>query len=302
MVRTFRLAIGLGGVLLAGACATPEYMPPAVTEAEIASVAAPENIAVRRTYRTGEEAFRLVADVEARLRPAIHQLCVEVSGRHCAFHVHVERNDAQPNAYAKADGSIAITTAMLQYLETEDEVAFVLGHEIAHHMANHLEETKESVQAGAIIGALLLGGLTAATATPYSPAWYNQYQVNNAANTGAVLGAMAGLSYSKDQEREADYLGAYVAALAGYDVGAGAKVMDKFAVISPESAKDKSFFGTHPASPEREARLLKVMAEIKAKQEAGGPLRPDKARSGSESGSGSEVCAHAGRSRAMTTC
>lgn len=298
MMRKFGLAAGLGSALLVGACATPQYMSPDVTETEIAAAAEPKNIAIRRIYRTNEETFNLVADVEARLRPAIDQLCLEVSGRHCAFHVHVERNDAKPNAYASGDGSIAITTAMLQYLESEDEVAFVLGHEIAHHMANHIEETKQNAQAGALLGAILLGGLAAAAASPYSPAWYNQYQVNNAANAGAMLGVAAGLSYSKDQEREADYLGAYMAALAGYDVSAAANVVDKFTVISPESTKEKGFFGSHPTSPEREARLLKVMAEIKAKQEAGASLQPEKPRSES----GSEVCANAGRSRAMASC
>lgn len=268
-------ASALACVLAAG-CAAPQYMSPSVTNADIAAVQASRRADVPEVQRSEEEMEQIVARVVSRLRPSITGLCLTVSGKICEFDAQLVRKHDTINAYATQGGGVYITTGMLKHLETDDEVAFVLSHEIAHHMANHIEEQQQNAQVGAAIGAIILGGLAAyAQRNSHQP---SQQLIMNAANAGAGLGAAGGaLSYSKEQEREADYLGMYAMNKAAYDVTAATVVMDKFASLKPGSTDATSFFGTHPSSPEREARAVKVVEEIAAKRELGGEIMPNKA-------------------------
>ncbi|MEQ9640898.1 MAG: M48 family metallopeptidase [Alphaproteobacteria bacterium] len=270
----------IGNIVLAlvcpalAACATPEYMSPEVSDAELQRVAAARSDQAKKVKRDRVEAARIVTAAEMRLRPAIRDLCENVSGKNCDFDISIENDDDTPNAYASGENKIVITTAMLEYLESEDEVAFVLAHEIGHHMANHINEGKRNMTVGALVGGALLGALAAAGSRDS----YNRSRnIAKATQLGATVGAVGGrLSYSKAQEREADYLGIYAIELAGYDPTAAARVMDRFTQINPRSARPTSFFGTHPSSIEREARALKVKREIEEKRDAGLPMIPNR--------------------------
>ena len=121
---------------------------PDVTSAEIAAASARGSVAVRKVERTPPEMAKLVADVEARLRPAAAQLCTEMQSRTCGFHVRLDEKETASNAYASSDGAVVMTAALLHYLETEDEVAFVLGHEIAHQLGDHIEENRQNMRTG----------------------------------------------------------------------------------------------------------------------------------------------------------
>jgi len=275
-MRWLRLLLVVGlGAAVAG-CAAPQYMSPQVTEADIAAVRAVRRAEAPKVERSAAEMEQVVARVVARLRPAISGLCLSVSGTACAFEARLVREDDAINAYAGPGGGVYITTGMLRHLASDDEVAFVLSHEIAHHMANHIEEKQQNAAVGAAIGAIILGGLAAYAQQGSSQP--DRQLVANAAHAGASLGATGGvLSYSKEQEREADYLGMYAMDKAGYDVTAAAAVMDTFATLHPSSAGTTSFFGTHPSAPEREARATKVVREIAAKRRRGGEIMPNRA-------------------------
>lgn len=255
------------------ACATPEFASPTVSKTEI-DAAAKTTAPLVKMERSRQEAYELVGRVKNRMRPAVATLCAEMSGGTCAFDVTL-KSDELANAFASGKGKVTITTGLLEYLKTDDEVAMVLGHEFGHHMANHLQETQKNARTGSIIGALVFGAIASAGQNPYQSSYYNQQQMNQAVNTGASLGATLGaVSYSKDQEREADYIAAYVMALAGYDTSQAASVMDKLAAIKSNGKKRMSFFSTHPSNPEREARLIKIAAEIEEKKSMGDELIP----------------------------
>ena len=274
MQQTRTPILGLALLVTLGACSKPEYMSPEVTEAELQLVALPRSVNLEKVERDRVAEAQIVSDAEARLRPAIRDLCLTVSGETCDFEIELENDDDTPNAYASGERQIVITTGMLQYLETEDEVAFVLAHEIGHHMANHIEEGRRNTAVGALIGGALLGALAAAGSRD---SYNRSANVAQATQLGMQVGAVGGrLSYSKAQEREADYLGIYAIELAGYDTKAAARVMDRFTQINPRSARPTSFFGTHPSSIEREARALSVKREIEAKRAAGAPILPNR--------------------------
>ncbi|MBC8552768.1 MAG: M48 family metalloprotease [Candidatus Brocadiales bacterium] len=141
------------------------------------------------------------------------------------------------NAYAKFTG-IEFTTGMVHFVEDEDELAVIMGHELAHLTAKHLPK---NITMATLCGTL--GGLTG----PFAPL-----------TTQALYAP-----YSRKNEREADYLGLIYAHNAGYDVQKGAALWKRFALEIPKS-RSKSFLRTHPASPERILRVKMVGEMIKS--------------------------------------
>ena len=141
------------------------------------------------------------------------------------------------NAYAKFSG-IEFTTGMVHFVEDEDELAVIMGHELAHLTAKHLPK---NITMATLCGTI--GGLTG----PFAPL-----------TTQALYAP-----YSRKNEREADYLGLIYAHNAGYDVQKGASLWKRFALEIPRS-RSKSFLRSHPASPERILRVKMVGEMIKS--------------------------------------
>ncbi len=141
------------------------------------------------------------------------------------------------NAYAKFSG-IEFTTGMVHFVEDEDELAVIMGHELAHLTAKHLPKN--------ITMATLCGTLGTLTG-PFAPF--------------AAKALYA--PYSRGNEREADYIGLIYAHNAGYDIEKGMRLWKRFAMEIPKS-RSKSFLRTHPASPERILRVKMVGEMIKS--------------------------------------
>ncbi|MDP6923904.1 MAG: M48 family metallopeptidase [Candidatus Scalindua sp.] len=141
------------------------------------------------------------------------------------------------NAYAKFTG-IEFTTGMVHFVEDDDELAVIMGHELAHLTAKHLPK---NITMATLCGTL--GGLTG----PFAPL-----------TTQALYAP-----YSRKNEREADYLGLIYSHNAGYDIEKGAALWKRFALEIPRS-RSKSFLRSHPASPERILRVKMVGEMIKS--------------------------------------
>lgn len=119
-------------------------------------------------------------------------------------------NDDMINAFALPGGFIYITRGMLMHLNSESELAAVLGHEIAHVTEKHAlkRETRSKLQNIASIGAAFLTGQP------------------GVAELGQVLGGVLITGYSREFELEADEVGAQVMAKAGYAPDAMLKTID----------------------------------------------------------------------------
>ena len=119
-------------------------------------------------------------------------------------------NDDMINAFALPGGFIYITRGMLMHLNSESELAAVLGHEIAHVTEKHAlkRETRSKLQNIASIGAAFLTGQP------------------GVAELGQVLGGVLITGYSREFELEADEVGAQVMAKAGYAPNAMLKTID----------------------------------------------------------------------------
>jgi len=175
----------------------------------------------------------------------VANIVCRVAAEYCPdFRVYVVRNPGF-NASMTASGVMQIWTGLLLRSRSSDEVASVIGHEIAHytrlHTLERLRRLKKNMAAGSIfdIGITILTGVSA-------PA-------------GQLSAALSALSFSRSQESEADFLGARLTAEAAYDPHASYRVWEGI-VSEEESAAVKrrkpGLFGqTHPASEDRAAEL-----------------------------------------------
>jgi len=154
---------------------------------------------------------------------------------------------------AFTDGkTIYVTPGLLRFIQSDTELAFVLSHEIAHAILEHVQKTLGNRILGTIVDIAII--------------------VATGVNTQGVFGNLASLVFSKEFEKEADYLGTYIAAVSGYDVSDAPNFWRKMAAEYPGSTKDV-FLATHPSSPERYILIEKTVKEIKEKIEKGLPLK-----------------------------
>lgn len=206
-----------------------------------------------------DEVAETVSAVLRRIRPPASQLCHEMNVGVCTWQFRLS-NDRSLNASAGPGGVIVINRGIVEYAQSEEEVAVVVAHEIGHQMANHIATGQRNQAIGSLIGAVLLGALAAAA----SSGGYNSASVTNSAvQTGANVGGAVGrISYSKEQEREADYLAALILYRAGMDLDRARAFLVTLARASGRN--ETGMLDTHPAGPERLAAWDKAVAEVRA--------------------------------------
>jgi predicted Zn-dependent protease len=160
-----------------------------------------------------------------------------------------------------AGGRMAVYTGLIQKLDpTDDELAQVMGHEIAHALANHTAE-RMSVAMASNAGILAAGVLTD-----------NPNQSMALAAAAAQLAVQ--LPNSRTAESEADQIGIELAAKAGYDPRAAITLWQKMAKAG--GAAPPQFMSTHPSDEHRQERLSKLAPKMMPYYEAGGtrPTHP----------------------------
>jgi len=148
------------------------------------------------------------------------------------------------NAWAMAGGKMALYTGLVEKLKaTDDELAQVLGHEIAHALAKHSAE-KMSVLMASSIGVAAVGVAA---------------DNKGLALAGAVLAATLAVQKpnSRTAESEADQIGIELAAKAGYDPRASITLWQKMAKVGGKGPPE--FFSTHPSPENREKKLANLV-------------------------------------------
>jgi len=174
--------------------------------------------------------------------------------RGCNCEVHLVQDDSL-NAWAAPGGKVYVTTGLMRFIHDEDELAFVLGHELSHHVLGHLAKRTVNVLLGTLLDVLVSG----VSGVP----------------TRGVFQQLGALVFSEEFEKEADYLGTYLAARAGYDVRKAPDFWRRMAVEFPQ-AISKAFLATHPSTPERFTLVEKAVEEIERKRQTGEELVPTK--------------------------
>jgi predicted Zn-dependent protease len=178
-------------------------------------------------------------------------------------------NSAVENAFALPGGYVYITRQLMGLMSDESELAFVLGHETGHIAARHAQAREAAQRRNSIMGVLgvLLGSVVGAGG------------FGNMISQGAAQYAqMATLSFSRDQEYQADTLGIRYMLSAGYDPMGGATMLDNLVradaletrIQGRDSRSTPEWARTHPLSTNRTQR---AQAEAQATGRAGQGLR-----------------------------
>lgn len=232
---------------------------PAYEVARPAPIAGPPTGAPAAARRSAAEAVADFRTAAPRIERAAEPMCREThpgaAPRSCDFVFRlIDDPRIGPNAFQTMgeDGrpQVVMTLQLATLSQNSDEIAFVLGHEAGHHIADHISKG----QSQAMTGALVMG--TLATLGNAS-----DQMVQDMMRIGASLG---GRVYSQSYELEADTLGAYVAARAGYDPERGARIFAR-----PDMAGGGGMLSSHPASGQRQATIAATSAEIRRQQARG---------------------------------
>lgn len=164
--------------------------------------------------------------------------------------------DATPNAFCLPGGKVFFYTGILKITENDDQIATVMGHEIAHALARHGAE-RMSMQTASNIGAQVL-----ATALNI-PAQY-QGLYSQAYGITSQVGLI--LPYSRKFEHEADQIGIYLMWKAGYNPSQALRFWENMARLSKNSQKPPAFLSTHPADEARIAEIREYIAQLPAQR------------------------------------
>lgn len=178
--------------------------------------------------------------LQARIK-RIGERIAAVSGRSdYAWEFNVIQDDT-PNAFCLPGGKVFFYTGILKITENDDQIATVMGHEIAHALARHGAE-RMSMQSASNIGAQVLA---AALNVP------SEYQDLYAQAYGVTSQVGLILPYSRKFENEADQIGVYLMWKAGYNPAQALKFWENMEKLSSKGEKTPAFLSTHPADSER---------------------------------------------------
>jgi hypothetical protein len=181
------------------------------------------------------------AEAEFAVRPAVT----------CDYGYNVG-TDSEVNA--SADGkAIKIDRGMMRFASADEELATVFGHEMAHNLMGHIDAGNTNIMIGYFADLL--------------------FTLGTGLNTGGLFADIGRRAYSQEFETEADYVGLYLMARAGYDISGTPNFWRRMGVEHPASIRT-NHASSHPSAPYRFVSLEKTVEEIERKKAAGLPLRP----------------------------
>lgn len=166
-------------------------------------------------------------------------------------------NDKQANAFCMPGGKIVVYEGLMELVVSEDELAVVVGHEVAHAVAKHSNE-RMSQQMLAEYGAQILGAAVS----------QKSEMVQSMAAQVYGLGAQYGLAlpFSRKHELEADYMGLILMTIAGYNPDVAVGFWQK---MSAGGAQIPEFMSTHPSDTKRIKEIQDELPKIKKKYQTG---------------------------------
>jgi predicted Zn-dependent protease len=215
------------------------------------SLAGTEAEAARAEAAVGRDLARaFVEQAELDRDPAVQALLADLSGRLAGalrrplypFTVRcVQAPDV--NAFALPGGFVFFSRPLLQLCGADrDELAFVMGHEMGHVVLRHaIDRVLASSALNAAVGRLTMAGGVIGQ------------------SLAALAATLLSQGYSQDQELEADRLGARLAAAAGFDPAAPARLLGRLAGVGGDLAGLSQYFSSHPPFEVRIAHVNRAV-------------------------------------------
>jgi predicted Zn-dependent protease len=162
----------------------------------------------------------------------------------------------EPNAFALPGGYVYVTRGLLALVNTEDELAGVVGHEIGHVAARHTVQ-RISRQGPFALITNLVSGVTG---------FFVPVVGNIVGGIGNFAQSLVFSPYSRSQESQADEVGQEIAAKAGWDPLGLAIFLDTLGreeALLSDGPRKPSFFDSHPATPDRVKHTTKHAKDLK---------------------------------------
>ena len=233
---------------------------------------------LNQKWKTKEELESATAKREAENK--VVRLTIERDGKQFDQQVPLSeqctiamRTSISPEINAFASGfSITVHAGLINALDNDRDLALVLAHELGHSLGLH---TRKLTLNAFTSGFVVWGPVTAITAgigdivlQPISEVLTGSPERPLAYLTGA---ATAGALRTREFEREADYLGLYFLARAGFEIGGADEMYQVLTLLSPWST-----FGyrSHPTVPERRLMIRQTIDEIVSRQKKQDALIP----------------------------
>lgn len=256
----FRVAIILGGIVLAQSCAkvpiTGRRQMNLVGEAQLMTMATGqynEFLGTNPPLPASDARVRQVRGIGEKLAAAAAQYLADnrasdrVEGFQWEFNVV---NDNTVNAWCMPGGKVVVYTGILPVTQDEAGLAVVMGHEIAHAIARHGNERMS--QGMAVQGA----GMTLEVLAAQKPGYASDLFMQSY-GIGSQLGMLA---YSRKHESEADKMGLVFMAMAGYDPQVAPKFWERMSAQGGGAAPPE-LLSTHPSDATRIHDLEAYMPE-----------------------------------------
>jgi predicted Zn-dependent protease len=165
-------------------------------------------------------------------------------------------DDKLVNAWCMPGGKIVFYTGILPIAKNEAGIAAIMGHEVAHALANHGQQRMSAgmIQQGVGVGVAIA---TKDKSKTEKNLWMQAFAV------GSTVGGM--LPFSRSHETEADEIGLYLTAIAGYNPDEASLLWERMKANSGGKSPPE-FLSTHPSNDSRISNLRALAA--KAKKEA----------------------------------
>ena len=192
---------------------------------------------------------KIAAATEAYLRYA----GLENEIQNFAWEFNLVKSD-EINAWCMPGGKIVVYEGIMKLASSDDELAVVMGHEVAHAVAKHSNE-RMSQQVAAQMGANVLGAVLSG----------QSYQTQTIAQQVYGLGAQYGVMqpFSRKHESEADEMGLVLMTIAGYNPDCAITFWQKMSAAGSSNVPE--FLSSHPSHETRISDIQKKLPEIKKK-------------------------------------
>lgn len=206
--------------------------------------AAPQMIQEYGGLHPDQRAQEFVNEVGRQL---VNNTVAQRSGYQYDFYLLAD--DRTVNAFALPGGQVFITAALFGRLESEDQLAGVLGHEIGHVIHRHGAERYAKME--------LTQGLTGAAVIASGD--------YNTAQAAQMIGSMINMKYGRDQELESDDFGVRMMMEAGYNPEALIGVMDILEAVSGGGERQPEMMSSHPSPENRREKIIESIEKYKRK-------------------------------------
>jgi len=262
MMKPLKLLLLLTALLQLGACATN----PVTGEQDIVFMSEQQEISLgRQTHQQVLDQYGVYDDPELQVFvQQVGERLARKSHRNNLIYRFTVLDSDEVNAFALPGGYIYITRGLMAYLNSEAELAAVLGHEIGHVTARHSVRQYSATQManiGATLGAIFIPGMNNAAAN----------QLVNIFGTALLRG------YGREHELEADRLGAEYLATTGYEPEA---MLDVIGVLKnqeifesqrakAEGREPRIYHGVFSTHPDNDTRLQEVVGLADALKTSG---------------------------------